>query len=622
MALRPLTSAPRAISLAARPFVPVVLCVEDNPDIWEVTQLHLKRRFNLMWATNAAAACQIIRAHHQEISTILMDIELQGSELDGVELTRLLRGRELARPLPDFAQELPPLDAPIFFVTAFAGRYAEEELRAAGGDRLIAKPVDFAQLSLALAQAHLRRQSSPVYDLLALAADLDVSESELNALIASEPILAERVERLNATSLFPTPIAARAAALVLSVVDLSPSSVDSSALMNNCLRRGAAALLLAPHFELETGECLAVGLLLDSGLLTRAQHDLDGALRVGRSPALARIVWENAADELEHPTRGATLAQDWALSQDVISAVRNHHSRLPPEGKLGKTMWLAERIAAVFEAGDHSASWQRAQADAQGLGIEESVVLAMAEAMPGVVQQLAVGLECSVEATEPLESLLRQTGPSLAALAVCYQELIHTLAALTLEKNSLTRRLQATNTRLSEEATTDALTQLSNRRALDEVLDREIARTARINAPLSIILLDIDRFKEINDCHGHATGDEVLRRLGEVLRSTLREDDSCGRYGGEEFLIVMPGAPAHAARRVAERLRTNIEALQFKTPSSFSVTASFGVHTVDPVKHAVQRKTVLERADKALYEAKRSGRNCVRTFGEDQPELG
>ncbi|GGD95428.1 hypothetical protein GCM10011390_12710 [Aureimonas endophytica] len=155
-------------------------------------------------------------------------------------------------------------------------------------------------------------------------------------------------------------------------------------------------------------------------------------------------------------------------------------------------------------------------------------------------------------------------------------------------------------------AETDLLTGLANRRKLDEELGREIAFTGRARVPLSIILGDIDRFKSINDRHGHKAGDKVLAIFAEVLRDRQRPADTIGRWGGEEFMLICPGSALEPAVEFAEAIRSAIEATSF--PVAGRQTCSFGVATLQPGETADE---LVARADAALYAGKRNGRNRV-----------
>lgn len=135
----------------------VVLYVEDEAANWEVTELRLRGRFTLIWARSAEEACTAIRAHDGKFHAVLMDLQLKGSQLDGLQLTALLKHRPLGFDVPEFARNLPTVDSPIFFVTAFGAVHGEQRLQEVGGDAYVPKPVDFVKLSNLLASTAARR---------------------------------------------------------------------------------------------------------------------------------------------------------------------------------------------------------------------------------------------------------------------------------------------------------------------------------------------------------------------------------------------------------------------------------------------------------------------------------
>jgi diguanylate cyclase (GGDEF)-like protein len=162
--------------------------------------------------------------------------------------------------------------------------------------------------------------------------------------------------------------------------------------------------------------------------------------------------------------------------------------------------------------------------------------------------------------------------------------------------------------RTVEQATLDPLTGLANRRRLDDDLAREWDRARRYGRGLSICMLDLDHFKRINDGAGHITGDAWLRLLAGILRNTCRDTDDAYRYGGEEFLVLLPETGASAARTVAERLRQAVA--DAAGPAAWPhVTASLGVATLQPGMAEVT--DLVAAADAALYAAKRGGRDRV-----------
>jgi two-component system, cell cycle response regulator len=171
--------------------------------------------------------------------------------------------------------------------------------------------------------------------------------------------------------------------------------------------------------------------------------------------------------------------------------------------------------------------------------------------------------------------------------------------------------LRASVAQTIEMAVTDGLTGLHNRRYLDSHLQTLVDRALTRRRPLSLMIIDLDRFKAINDTHGHDGGDEVLREFAMRLRKSVRGIDLACRYGGEEFVVVMPDTEGHIGEKVAERIRASIEQTPFRIGgrTELNVTISVGVAMLEPPHDTVA--TLMKRADMALYEAKRGGRNRV-----------
>jgi diguanylate cyclase (GGDEF)-like protein len=172
-------------------------------------------------------------------------------------------------------------------------------------------------------------------------------------------------------------------------------------------------------------------------------------------------------------------------------------------------------------------------------------------------------------------------------------------------------------TGLEQMASTDPLTRIYNRRVFLMWAEKELTRGQRTGTPFSVLIVDLDHFKQINDCFGHQAGDQALCAVVEKMQDSVRGIDVLGRWGGEEFAVLLPGAAADAALLVAQRVRRNIERILLpgsgirngERVQMISVTASVGVATYRGVDDNVH--TMMERADMALYQAKAAGRNCV-----------
>jgi diguanylate cyclase (GGDEF)-like protein len=175
---------------------------------------------------------------------------------------------------------------------------------------------------------------------------------------------------------------------------------------------------------------------------------------------------------------------------------------------------------------------------------------------------------------------------------------------------SLSRALAESNTEIAINARIDPLTSVFNRRAWDEMLSTESARSSRYGHPYSVIILDVDYFKLYNDSAGHQAGDECLQRIAECVRNGCRSVDAVGRYGGEEFVLLLPETDLAGAESVAARLRDTVESAAIPhpgLPDNRPVTISLGV-----AAGPGDGTAVVAAADRALYEAKSSGRNCYR----------
>ena len=198
-----------------------------------------------------------------------------------------------------------------------------------------------------------------------------------------------------------------------------------------------------------------------------------------------------------------------------------------------------------------------------------------------------------------VNNTITELGAFVAAAQRKSEEDRHRLEALVLERTRELDRL----------AGVDILTEAYNRRRLEELGQQEVGRAARHHDPLSVLMLDLDHFKAINDTFGHSVGDTALRMTAAAIRCRVRAHDHVGRYGGEEFVIVAPGTPLAGAHRLADAVRDAIAELEFDTPQG-AVTLTTSVGLAEWVR-GESLESVISRADAAMYQAKEAGRNCV-----------
>jgi two-component system cell cycle response regulator len=228
----------------------------------------------------------------------------------------------------------------------------------------------------------------------------------------------------------------------------------------------------------------------------------------------------------------------------------------------------------------------------------------------------AIALPFSIEGGQTGVFLLRRTReqPPLTPEDVAFADAVIGAAVAAVQRAQVIETTRADNVRLEQLATTDPLTQLLNRRALTERLRAEMERALRADGTVALLMLDLDHFKRVNDSHGHLVGDAVLREVAELLISEVRLGDLVGRFGGEEFLVVLPDTDDDGASAFAERIREAVDANAFagrEGAPALHMTASIGVATF-PAALIESVEDLFARADAALYRAKADGRNRVR----------
>jgi diguanylate cyclase (GGDEF)-like protein len=305
--------------------------------------------------------------------------------------------------------------------------------------------------------------------------------------------------------------------------------------------------------------------------------------------AEARHATELAAEMEQLVGFGQALARS-LTEESIRAAAAAHLPLLAP----GRAAWILVRTPTEWQTLvtiGHSSSGDRELAARIALG-EAEPATADAACFPLIIADMPLGV-LGVASDPPLHDRQLRILTATAALL-----------AVSLKNAQLFREVHENSVR-------DALTGCFNRRHALDVIDAELRRARRSQMPLSMLMFDLDHFKAINDRYGHLGGDAVLAAVGARMRAVLRGSDLKCRYGGEEFLVLLPDTPLSGARRVAETLRAEINdhPIDFNH-EAIAVTASFGVTAITPGE--VDTQAVMARADKALYRAKRDGRNCVR----------
>ncbi|MEO8160294.1 MAG: sensor domain-containing diguanylate cyclase [Arenimonas sp.] len=246
--------------------------------------------------------------------------------------------------------------------------------------------------------------------------------------------------------------------------------------------------------------------------------------------------------------------------------------------------------------------------DLEGMRKDGTMVAIEVGLTPVEVAGELLVLSVAIDVTERkrLEDEIRRINASLETRV---RERTLELESANREKESHLVALEAQKAELERLSREDDLTGLPNRRDFDERLELEIKRCERAGSPLALAMLDLDRFKEVNDSHGHALGDEVLREVAQLIRIECRAPDASGRYGGEEFVMALPGATLAGGIALCERVRLAVENFEWNSlREGLAITLSGGVSAWHP---GIRASELLAEADTRLYDAKRGGRNRI-----------
>ncbi|MCP4679290.1 MAG: GGDEF domain-containing protein [Deltaproteobacteria bacterium] len=415
--------------------------------------------------------------------------------------------------------------------------------------------------------------------------------------------------------------AVRNLVLCLGVQTLAPNNSDYPLeLFWECsLKRASTAKCLARRLGLPNEEeFFTMGLCQDLGVLLLIKNSSPEAIAAFtaavRKPAGMRLDTEKQFGE-GHDVLGARLFTKWEFPEEMIESIRLHHSpENSPEHlqKLVQIVHIAEMIADLGKVEDEHNSLKNTAKSLERLGIDSEELGPIVDEVNTTVNDAADMLEIRVSPQPSYQEIAQQASLGLLALNRSYQSLTEQLQDSLSEQQRMAEHLQDLNTKLEQRAMTDVLTDLPNRRAFDEGLDREIERARRLGKPVALLMLDVDRFKLFNDRHGHQAGDRVLAEVGLLLRSNARSCDLPARYGGEEFAIILPHTPLDGAKIAAERVRKSIEQTQVEFEGKIlKVTVSIGVTVIENPTESRAGILAIRRADDALYTAKEAGRNRV-----------
>ncbi len=406
------------------------------------------------------------------------------------------------------------------------------------------------------------------------------------------------------------------------------------------LYRAVSARLLAEMTGMDMDEAFTVGMLQDIGLLSLFLAFPGQAVAWERLRGLnpdERYREEQERFGTTHDHVAALLCASWTLPDELAFPIANHHGDFHDAATLTqltitRISTCADWIAAVFAATDKRLALVRCRKLlGDYFGFNAATADQLFTAVPACVQEVAGALNLNLGPQSSFDEILERANRELIETAEQWQDRAPRLEHALAERERLAEELQQAYDRLAQLAYYDPLTTLVNRRRFDELFSAEIARHSRSGKPLSLVMMDLDHFKKINDSHGHPFGGAVLQSVSGVLKATLRSADVAARVGGEEMCLLLPETDAAGGRIAAERVRRAIEQLLFPHErGEVRLTASFGgiswrceAQDLQSVRASLQKAPeimagILDRADQMLYLSKKAGRNRL-SWADDPP---
>ncbi|MEA3466002.1 MAG: GGDEF domain-containing protein [Thermodesulfobacteriota bacterium] len=419
--------------------------------------------------------------------------------------------------------------------------------------------------------------------------------------------------------------------LVLSFSFLKPDQqkkdgFDYAAFWEQSLFEAVASRMLMTTVETDDSEeGFVAGLLQNLGILVLARAFPDEYKKVDQLVAdedKDRCYAEKMIIGADHPYVASEVVQRWGFPDTLVKPIRYHHESHKLKTNDAKLKLLTEVVAlsgilsTVYTAKKPEEVVTRFKLQARRrLNLTEKKLEDFLDRVHTEVEETAKFFDLTIKNQKSVAEVLQIANAELSILNLSYEQMNRSLVDKTVKLEMLTAELEKKNKILERLANVDGLTEAYNHRYFQNFLDREIKRADRNTYTLSVVMIDIDRFKKFNDSYGHQVGDYILRQFADIARESLREYDLFARYGGEEFVMVLPETNAVDAQIVAEKLRSSIASNSFKHKlETYHITASFGVAQMTPSQDKFSKSDLIGFADDALYAAKKKGRNCVSIY--------
>jgi len=381
--------------------------------------------------------------------------------------------------------------------------------------------------------------------------------------------------------------------------------------------RAVAATVAAKFLGQISDDVFIVALLTDVGKVLMCLVRPDDYLRVlreVRSTAVKDYDIERQLFSYDHQDIGSETLKLWGIPETIYQPIACHHKDVNSNGKYADLLSLiqiGDLVSEIYVAKANRESMESLcvlMKDRYNLNATEvySLVDEAASDAAGILEIF----EIPPSQLRPFSELLQEANEQLFRLNLTYDQLMQRFAEEKAKAEMLANELREANQRLSELVGTDGLTGLCNYRYFHRQLHNEMIRSQRYMHSVSLIMIDVDNFKQVNDNHGHFDGDVVLKAVAGIIWEESRRSDTVARYGGEEFVVILPETDLKGAASFAERVRQKIETHTVNINGvNIGVTVSLGVCVCDPKKCKPNHEDFIKAVDKALYHSKSNGKN-------------
>jgi diguanylate cyclase (GGDEF)-like protein len=326
---------------------------------------------------------------------------------------------------------------------------------------------------------------------------------------------------------------------------------------------------------------------------------------------------------VDHCFIGYEVAKSWGFPEVLLLPILFHHDPSQYTGQNHKikttisAIYLSDILINILCSHTPEECHKQFRKEAKNLlGLSSADINSILSDLHLQVDQAAAYFGLNIKHTKSIQEILQEANVKLSLLNLNYDQINQQLVQAKIKLENLTQELQEKNKILNNLANIDGLTEVYNHRYFQNSLDQEVNRSARHQTVISLLLVDIDHFKNFNDTYGHQAGDFVLKKFCVTLQENLRKYDTLARYGGEEFAVILPETSEDEALLVAEKLRAAIENATFADLNNeYHVTASFGLSSAWPGKiDNFNKNNFINQSDLALYDAKKEGRNRVAAY--------